>query len=507
MTPTLRPWWRRLAIAAGLGTAGAGSAAACASEVLLDDARGDGSDEDGSADGSGGRGGSFGTSDGDVASGARATVATGAGGAASSGELAATTGGSFTTGVAASSSTGFPAPCGCDAPTPVQPGGQELGLALCEAGVLARREAIACPVLQDEGCEGCVAGDCAALPGSYCGLTPRGICSCIAGCSVDADCGDGRLCLCGDDRGRCVEASCRTPSDCAGAPCLGGVRCSGENIYFACSLPDDGCCTAAECAEGLDCVGFAGQPRTCIDDFCGKVGRPLVIEGRARAAATVDRGAWPSFAGPGWSIDARALTRAERVRGEARWSRTAAFEHASVASFARVVLDLLALGAPPHLVMRTIDAMGDEIRHTAIAASIASSSAGAPRGPGALEDARAPEAPIDLVTFAMRTARDACTAETIAAIEAEAEAAVERDPVVARALRCIAADEARHAELGWATLAWAVAAGGPDVASAVLAEADALDLAVAATCASETPPRAVVSQLIAPLLRLVARGG
>jgi hypothetical protein len=60
-------------------------------------------------------------------------------------------------------------------------------------------------------------------------------------------------------------------------------------------------------------------------------------------------------------------------------------EHASVAAFARFVLELLSAGAPLELVEGAGDAMRDELRHTQICFGLASAYAGAPIGPGPLD--------------------------------------------------------------------------------------------------------------------------
>jgi hypothetical protein len=56
---------------------------------------------------------------------------------------------------------------------------------------------------------------------------------------------------------------------------------------------------------------------------------------------------------------------------------------------------------------------------------------------------------------------------TLSAIEAAEQLARATDPAVREALVIIAADEARHAELAWRTVAWAISAGGERVRAAV----------------------------------------
>jgi hypothetical protein len=151
--------------------------------------------------------------------------------------------------------------------------------------------------------------------------------------------------------------------------------------------------------------------------------------------------------------DLDAPTRAALGR---HWAAVAALEHASVASFARFTLYLLALGAPPSLVAEAQRAGLDEVEHARLAYGLAGVYGGAPVGP----------APLDLRGVDFTAARadvlralihEACVGETLAAAEAGALAARVRDPALRRLHARLAADEQRHAELGWRTLAWMLA--------------------------------------------------
>ena len=130
-------------------------------------------------------------------------------------------------------------------------------------------------------------------------------------------------------------------------------------------------------------------------------------------------------------------------------------EHASVAAFARFVLQLLAAGAPAALVEEAQTALGDEIAHTKLCFALASRYAGRTLGPGPLPVTGALEngAFFDVVATAIT---EACIGETLAAIEAAEAAEHASDPDVRSALVTIAADEAKHAELGWKFLRWAL---------------------------------------------------
>ena len=54
------------------------------------------------------------------------------------------------------------------------------------------------------------------------------------------------------------------------------------------------------------------------------------------------------------------------------WLHNARMEHASIAAFARLSLELLSLGAPPDLLRQSASAQADEIHHAEICFSLAS---------------------------------------------------------------------------------------------------------------------------------------
>ena len=59
-------------------------------------------------------------------------------------------------------------------------------------------------------------------------------------------------------------------------------------------------------------------------------------------------------------------------------------EHAAVAAFARLAMQLISFGAPSELVELAIQAQRDEVGHARLAFGLASELAGTPVGPGAL---------------------------------------------------------------------------------------------------------------------------
>jgi hypothetical protein len=167
-----------------------------------------------------------------------------------------------------------------------------------------------------------------------------------------------------------------------------------------------------------------------------------------------------------------ALTPAQRARAAADWAQIAQLEHASVASFARFTLHLLALGAPPQLVTGALQAGLDEVAHARAAFGLATRLGGAAVGPGPLPlggDLFGPAGPADLAAVAAQTFAEGCVNETIGALEAAEAAAVCDDPDIRAVLERIAEEEARHGELAWAFARWALGQGGEPVRTAMAA--------------------------------------
>jgi hypothetical protein len=215
----------------------------------------------------------------------------------------------------------------------------------------------------------------------------------------------------------------------------------------------DSCCVPARTGpafiDGQCCYGFCGG--TCC-------GRPLLVDGQARVAPVAARADWserfePSVAG---------LDASERAALAGQWLEEAQLEHASIASFARFMLDLLAFGAPAELVERCQRAIGDEIRHARACFGLASAYAGAVLGPGPLDlSGVAPSA--SLAAAAAAAVREGCVNETVAALTATEQARAATDPALRAILERIARDEAEHAELAWCFVDWALRVGGQPV--------------------------------------------
>ncbi len=156
----------------------------------------------------------------------------------------------------------------------------------------------------------------------------------------------------------------------------------------------------------------------------------------------------------------------------AQWRENGRTEHASVAAFARLTLDLMALGAPPDLVADASRDALDEIRHTELCFGLARAIDGSSESPGAFpEAARARMLPrsrtLALAQLAVDSLVDGAlhegvSARIIAKLARRCEA-----PAIQTILKEIAADEGRHARHGWDVVRWCLAEGGQSVAHAL----------------------------------------
>jgi len=208
------------------------------------------------------------------------------------------------------------------------------------------------------------------------------------------------------------------------------------------------------------CTLSAGR-RLCTGAGC-VIGRPFLVSGEIRIAPLVKSGAWSHRAEP-----TRApLSAEERQALSKYWASAGQLEHASVAAFARFSLQLLSLGAPAELLELTSQAMADEIHHARLCFGLAERYGGATLGPGALAvegslDSSSLEEIVELAILV------GCLGETVAALEAAEAACFATDPVVKDALLRIAGDEARHAELAWRFVQWALNRSGAELGSVI----------------------------------------
>ena len=228
----------------------------------------------------------------------------------------------------------------------------------------------------------------------------------------------------------------------------------------------DFCCTSDEVVS-VPCAHQGPDGECCytavMDSFTICEGRPFVVGGVARVAPAMRRNDWCRGTRAASHRADSALPRPDTTglgEGEgaalaAAWLADALDEHASVAAFARFTLELLAYGAPAELVRLAADAVRDEIHHAELCFSLACRYGAESFGPGLLDLSSAKLAR-DLGDFVEAVALEGCVGESLNALVAAEAAAACGDVAVRKALEIIAADEARHAELAWRTLAWAV---------------------------------------------------
>ncbi|AUX34023.1 MULTISPECIES: ferritin-like domain-containing protein [Sorangium] len=470
-----------------------------------------------------GSGGSGGTG----SNASAASASTGDGPAASSGAGPAGSTGSAPPG-------GFP--FACDDPEPILVAGQNTGYVRCAGGWMHRAEVITCasPLPRPEACKDPGAGasscssdaDCTEQPHGFCspglgGEAPPG-CFCHYGCTTDAECNEGQICLCGDPVGQCVQALCTSDQDCGRLLCSSYVLnpgCGGTG--FACQTATDECAGDGDCPGDQQCT-LQALRHTCAEPNC-VIGRPFLVAGVERTAEPAARDDWRG-ASPGAPPRRDGLSAEQHAALAEHWTRVALLEHASIAAFARFTLQLLSLGAPPELVGAAQAAMGDEAEHARLCFALASAFAGRGVGPGplAIDGALGGEGAREIL---VTTLREGCIGETIAAIEAAEAALHATDPAVRRALETIAEDEARHAELAFRFAAWAIERD-PSLASAVVDELAAaasepapatpddaarsglLGFGVLSPAHRRTLRERALAQVVAPCARaLLARGG
>lgn len=182
-------------------------------------------------------------------------------------------------------------------------------------------------------------------------------------------------------------------------------------------------------ANGMCCYTYQSRGEVCD-------GRPFVVNGASRTAEAVQREDWST----------RLPT-----RGPSPWVQRGLDEHASIAAFAKFVLELLAVGAPAALVADATEAMRDEVEHARLCFGLA----GEAVGPGPLSILGMTPRD-DLEAIAHATLVEGAIGETLAAIRAATEATRHSDPAMVAVLQQIADDETRHAALAWRFIGWAL---------------------------------------------------
>lgn len=227
-------------------------------------------------------------------------------------------------------------------------------------------------------------------------------------------------------------------------------------------------CGAREPEPGsLSCTG-----NECCYVIAGgcAVGRPFIVQGEARRAGLVARADWRGGSGVGGGPDVSLIDPQTRRALADVYAEDALTEHASIASFARFVLECLALGAPADIVHEAARALADEIAHAEQSFALASAYAGASLGPSGLDVSGALGEALTLRESAVRTLREGCIAETVSAALIHAAAEAAEDACTKATLSRVAEDERRHAVLAWRFVSWAVRREGEPLLAMLRAE-------------------------------------
>jgi hypothetical protein len=253
---------------------------------------------------------------------------------------------------------------------------------------------------------------------------------------------------------------------------------TGDSLLYCTSMPSGGCEAAtdldaseiydlvqAECAYGWlmntsSASVACGPTGECSSECCYVVtgvsytwtGRPFPVAGELRVARPRATGDW----GAAVEVRTAGLERRDRARVAARWARMAMEEHASIASFARFSLQLMAMGAPPELLLATQRATADEVAHARLCFGVASAVAGEAVGVGPMDVGGALDGALDPAAILAAAIREGCVGETLAAAEAAEAREGTHDGAIRRVLEKIAEDEAGHAALAWRFVRWAL---------------------------------------------------
>jgi len=187
-------------------------------------------------------------------------------------------------------------------------------------------------------------------------------------------------------------------------------------------------------------------------DSCVSEGRPYYDAGRA-VVAPLRMSAVDSQPSAEWA---------------AAWGRAGAAEHASVAAFARLSLELMSFGAPNSLLRDVHQAAVDEVGHADKCWALAQRYG--------VSHVRAAEFPIrdvklasSLAALAASAVLEGCLAETLGAEVMTSIATRVSDPEIRDTMVSIAREEVNHAVLSFRIVAWALRAGGAEVRAAVQA--------------------------------------
>ena len=168
-------------------------------------------------------------------------------------------------------------------------------------------------------------------------------------------------------------------------------------------------------------------------------------------------------------------------------ARAAHDEAASVLAFIALAQELSAHDAPPQLLARLDSAAHDETRHAHVLSQLALAHGAQPA------HAASVEMPVrSLVEIAIENAQQGCVNELWCAIEALVQMRTATDPTIRAAMRGIASDELRHAQLAWDLDDWLCTRLDADaIAEVASARALAVRALMHRIAAMDEPPAAL----------------
>jgi hypothetical protein len=211
----------------------------------------------------------------------------------------------------------------------------------------------------------------------------------------------------------------------------------------------DGVCGPFDQGDGMCC--FTLEIAFYNGCAVNNIGRPFTVDGNARFANVARIDGWSEPCTLDALGDLPKELRAEIARA---WADAGAHEHASIASFARFMMDLMSLGAPRELIEATTQAIADETRHATRCFSIASAFAGCSLGPEEVDVQGSMEHAGDEASILVAAIEEGCVGETLAAIQADWTVDKIHHDEIKQALLEIADDEGEHALLAWRFVDW-----------------------------------------------------
>jgi hypothetical protein len=161
------------------------------------------------------------------------------------------------------------------------------------------------------------------------------------------------------------------------------------------------------------------------------------------------------------------------------WRENGRGEHASVAAFAQLTLDLMSVGAPPRLLADAQRDALDEVRHAELCFSLAKALDGAAQSPQPFPQAAKtrplpPTRTLALARLAVDSLLEGALLEGYSARVIAKLTSRCADAATIRVLEELAADEGRHSRHGWDVVEWCLATGGTPIAQALRGAAAAI---------------------------------